>query len=99
MRSVWFSKKLRWYYWSSALDTGLRVGCPRTFPHSKHLNLSYERAFAAYEAYQEIDVATATQQNIFAVNQDIAEHRKLLCSQSGARTSNNGVAIAYVPTR
>jgi hypothetical protein len=48
------------------------VGCPRTFPRSKNLNLSYERAFGAYIANQEIDVAT--QQNIFEANQDIAEH-------------------------
>jgi hypothetical protein len=48
------------------------VGCPRTFPHSKHLNLSYEQAFGAYTANQEI--AVATQQNICEVNQDIAEH-------------------------
>jgi hypothetical protein len=48
------------------------VGCPRTFPRSKHLNLSYERAFGAYTANQEIDVAT--QHNICAANQDTAEH-------------------------
>jgi hypothetical protein len=48
------------------------VGCPRTFPRSKHLNLSYERAFGAYAANQEIDVAT--QQKICAANQDTAEH-------------------------
>jgi hypothetical protein len=48
------------------------VGYPRTFPRSKHLNLSYERAFGAYSANQEIDVAT--QYNIFAANLDTAEH-------------------------
>jgi hypothetical protein len=48
------------------------VGCPRTFPRSKHLNLSYERAFGAYAANQEIEVAT--QHNICAANQDTAEH-------------------------
>jgi len=48
------------------------VGCPRTFQRSKHFNLSYERAFGAYTANQEIDVAT--QQNICAANQDTAEH-------------------------
>jgi hypothetical protein len=48
------------------------VGCPRTFPRSKHLNLSYERAFGAYSANQEIDVAT--QRNICVANQDTAEH-------------------------
>jgi hypothetical protein len=50
------------------------VGCPRTIPRSKHLNLSYERAFGAYTANQEIDVAT--QHNICAANQDTAEHSK-----------------------
>jgi hypothetical protein len=49
-----------------------RVGCPRTFPRSKHLNLSYERAFGAYSANQKIDVAT--QHNICEANQDTAEH-------------------------
>jgi hypothetical protein len=48
------------------------VGCPRIFPRSKHLNLSYERAFGAYAANQEIEVAT--QHNICAANQDTAEH-------------------------
>jgi len=48
------------------------VGCPRTFPRSKHLNLTYERAFGAHTANQEIDVAT--QHNICAANQDTAEH-------------------------
>jgi len=48
------------------------VGCPRTLPRSKHLNLNYKRAFGAYTANQEIDVAT--QQNICAANQDTAEH-------------------------
>jgi len=48
------------------------VGCPRTFPRSKHLNLSYELAFGAYTANKEIDVAT--QHNICAANQDTAEH-------------------------
>ena len=48
------------------------MGCPRTFPRSKHLNLSYERAFGAYAANQEIDVAT--QHRICAANQDTAEH-------------------------
>jgi hypothetical protein len=43
------------------------VGCPRTFPRSKRLNLSYERAFGAYTANQEIDVAT--QHNFCAANQ------------------------------
>ena len=48
------------------------MGCPRTFPRSKHLNLSYERAFGAYAANLEIDVAT---QNIVCVaNHDTAEH-------------------------
>jgi hypothetical protein len=36
------------------------MGFPRTFPRSKHTNLSYERAFGAYAANQEIDVATHT---------------------------------------
>ena len=48
------------------------MGCPRTFPRSKHLNLSYERAFGAYAANQEIDVAT--QRNICAANQKTVEH-------------------------
>jgi hypothetical protein len=48
------------------------VGYPRTFPRSKHLNESYERAFGAYEANQEIDFAT--QHNICAASQDTAEH-------------------------
>ena len=48
--------------------------CPRTFPRSKHLNLSYERAFGAHAANREIDVAT--QHNICAANQDTAEHSK-----------------------
>ena len=48
------------------------MGCPRTFPRSKHLNISYETAFGAYAAKQEIDVAT--QHNICAANQDTAEH-------------------------
>jgi hypothetical protein len=56
-----------------------RVGCPRTLPRSKHLNISYEREFGAYSANQEIDVAT--QHNICASNQDTAERSKLLCSQ------------------
>ena len=43
------------------------MGCPRNFPRSKHLNLSYERAFGAYTANQEIDVAT--QHNFCAANQ------------------------------
>ena len=50
------------------------LGCPRPFLRSKHLNLSYERAFGAYTANQEIDVAT--QQNICAANQDTAEHSR-----------------------
>jgi hypothetical protein len=50
------------------------VGCPRTFPRSKHLNLSYERAFGAYAANQEIDVAT--QRNILEANQDTAVNSK-----------------------
>jgi hypothetical protein len=48
------------------------VGCPRTFPRSKHLNLSYERAFGAYGANQEVDVAA--QHNICAANQGESEH-------------------------
>jgi hypothetical protein len=48
------------------------VGCPRTFPRSTYLNLSYERAFGAHAANQEIDVLT--QQNLYAANQDTAEH-------------------------
>jgi hypothetical protein len=48
------------------------VVCPRTFPRSKHLNLSYEQAFGAYAANQEIDVAT--QHSICAANQDTAEY-------------------------
>jgi uncharacterized protein YpiB (UPF0302 family) len=48
------------------------VGCPRTFPRSKHLNKSYERAFGAYAANQEIDVAT--QLNICEASQNTAEH-------------------------
>ena len=47
------------------------MGCLRTFPRLKQLNLSYERAFGAYTANQEIDVAT--QHNIRAANQDTAE--------------------------
>jgi UDP:flavonoid glycosyltransferase YjiC (YdhE family) len=50
------------------------VGCPRTFPRSKHLYRSYERAFGAYSANQEIGVAT--QHNIFASSQNTAEHSK-----------------------
>jgi hypothetical protein len=71
MRPVWFSKQLREYSCSSALDRWRVWGCPRTFPRSKHLNLSYERAFGAYPANQEIDVAT--QHNICAANQNNAE--------------------------
>jgi hypothetical protein len=48
------------------------MGCPRTFPRSKPLNLSFERAFGAYTANQDIDVAT--QHNICPANQDTAEH-------------------------
>jgi len=48
------------------------VGCPRTFPRSKHLNLSFERAFGAYTANHDIDVAT--QHNICVTNQDTAKH-------------------------
>ena len=48
------------------------MGCPRTFPRSKHLNLSYEWEFGAYTANQEIDVAT--QHNICAANQDTVKH-------------------------
>jgi hypothetical protein len=48
------------------------VGCPRTFLRSKHLNLSYERAFGKYTANREIDVATP--HNICAANQGTAEH-------------------------
>jgi hypothetical protein len=48
------------------------VGCPRTLPRSKHLNISYERALEAYSANQEIDVST--QHNICEANQDTAEH-------------------------
>ena len=47
------------------------MGCPRTFPRSKHLNISYERAPGAYAANQEIDVAA--QYNICAANQETAE--------------------------
>jgi hypothetical protein len=50
----------------SALET------PQSKPRSKHLYLSYERAFRAYAANQEIDVEA--QQNIRAANQDTAEH-------------------------
>jgi hypothetical protein len=48
------------------------VRCPHSFPRSKHLNLSYERAFGAYSANQEIDVAT--QHNICEANQGTVEH-------------------------
>ena len=48
------------------------MGCPRIFTRSKHLNLSCERAFGAYAANQEIDVAT--QHNSCAANQDTSEH-------------------------
>jgi hypothetical protein len=48
------------------------VGCPRTFPRSKHLNISYERAFCACAANQEMHIVS--QHNIFAANQDSAEH-------------------------
>jgi hypothetical protein len=47
---------------------------PHSFPRSKHLNLSYERAFGAHAANQEIDVAT--QHNICTANQDTVEHRE-----------------------
>jgi len=50
------------------------VGCPRTIPRSKHLYVSFERAFGAYAANQEIDVAT--QHNICAANQDTAVNSK-----------------------
>jgi hypothetical protein len=50
------------------------MGCPRAFPRLKYANLSYERAFGAYAANQEIDVAT--QHNTCAANQDTAEHGK-----------------------
>jgi hypothetical protein len=52
---------------------GAHVGCPRTFPRSKHLDISYERAFGAYEANQEIQIAT--QHHICTANHDTAEHR------------------------
>jgi hypothetical protein len=51
------------------------VGCPRAFPRSKHLNLSYERAFGAFTAVQEIDVATHS--SICAANQDTGEHSEI----------------------
>ena len=50
------------------------MGCSRTLPRSKQLNLSYERAFGAYAANQEIDVAT--QHSICEANQDTAKHSK-----------------------
>jgi len=55
------------------------VGCLRTCPRSEHLNLSYERAFGAYAANQEIDVAT--QHNFCEANQDTAEHSKTSVQQ------------------
>jgi hypothetical protein len=45
------------------------VGYPRTFPRSKHVILrSYERAFGACAANQEMHIAT--QHNICAANQE-----------------------------
>jgi hypothetical protein len=44
----------------------------RTFPRSKHANLSYERAYGTCAANQEMHIAT--QHNICAANQDTAEH-------------------------
>jgi hypothetical protein len=48
------------------------VRCPHSFPRSNHLNLSHKRAFGAYAANQETDVAT--QHNICAANQDTVQH-------------------------
>jgi hypothetical protein len=84
-----------------------RVGCPRTFPRSKHLNLSYERAFGAYAANQEIDVAT--QHNIFAANQDtdIPESRSTrtcgwtcwIISLSGVAETLGGKRVEFLHAR
>ena len=74
MRSIWFNKQLRLYYCSSAFDRGRVWDVPVPFRAKKKLNLSYERAFGAYTASQEIDVVT--QHNICAANQDTAEHSK-----------------------
>jgi hypothetical protein len=56
---------------------------PRTFPRSKHVNISYKEpgACAAIK-----DMRIATQHNICAANQE-------------RRKSNNGAAIARNPTR
>jgi hypothetical protein len=72
-RCVLFGSAINFAY-TTALARSIEGahGMSRTFPRSKHLNLSYERAFGAYAANQEIDVAT--QQNICAANQDTAEH-------------------------
>jgi hypothetical protein len=73
------------------------VGCLRTLPRSKQLNLSYERAFGANTANHEIDVAT--QQNIWAANQGTAEHSTTSVQPIMSEKLNNGTAIAHVPTR
>jgi hypothetical protein len=46
----------------------------RTFPRSKHANLSYEQAHGTCAANQEMHITT--QQNICSANQDTAEHSK-----------------------
>jgi hypothetical protein len=53
---------------STAIVRSIEGACamPHSFPRSKHLNISYERAFGAHAANQEIDVAT--QHNICAAN-------------------------------
>jgi hypothetical protein len=48
------------------------VGCPRTFPRSKHGNLSYEQALGACAANQEMQIVAL--RNICAANQDTAEY-------------------------
>jgi hypothetical protein len=49
---------------------------PHTFPRSKNLSLSYERAFGACAANLEMHIAT--QLKICEANQDTAEHSKTL---------------------
>ena len=74
MRSILFSKRLRWYYCSSALDRRRVWGVPYLSaletPQSK-----LRTGIRSLSANHEIDVAT--QQNFCAANQDTAEHSKI----------------------
>jgi hypothetical protein len=68
------------------------VRCPHSFPRSKNFNLSYERAFGAYSANQEIDVAT--QHSICAANQDTAEH-----STTSVQPIRSGKTVLWLRNR